>query len=352
MLLQADTQVYLRQVTHLPLHGLHQCGHGRRKGRTFALASRSLTYISFHPKSRYMISPGFARSIIRNYGFERTKLLRSKVRRTLNRFLEPVQDVEVAKGLKLRLDMSIDRQNFVFWYYEEEEPQLQWVIRNVLPLGGTMVDCGANFGLFGMLAMHGRGARVHFVEPHPRLAETCRAQLALNSYGHLGTVHEVAASNVNGEAKFFLNPGRNDGTHSLVETPGQQRETLTVKTQRLDEIFAQAKVEHIHLMKIDAEGHDPAVLEGMGEWVSPERTSCFFVEMAHGTSQPIFDLLSSRGYVPYSSRRMYIDAMRREHRKGNLSPYFSRATDAKGINYLWCAKDSVYDRFMAQVVNY
>ena len=74
--------------------------------------------------------------------------------------------------------------------------------------------------------------------------------------------------------------------------------------------------------------------------------------MAHGTHQKIYDLLISRGYVPYASKRMYIDAMRREHRKGNLSTYFSRDTDAKGINYLWCAKDSVYDRFMAQVVNY
>jgi FkbM family methyltransferase len=299
-----------------------------------------------------MISPQLARRLIRNYGFERTKVLRSKFRRVLNRFLDPVQDVEIVRGLKLRLNMEIDRQNFVFWYYEEEEPQLQWVIRNILPLRGTMVDCGANFGLFGMLAMYHRGARVHFIEPHPRLAETCRQQVALNFYSDLGKVHEVAGSDENGEARFYLNPGRNDGTHSLEETPGQQREFLTVKRQRLDELLAREGVEHVHLMKIDAEGHDYEVLEGLGEWVNPAKTDCFFVEMAHGTHGKIYDLLLSRGYVPYASKRMYIDAMRREYRSGNLTPYFTRAKDANGMNYLWCAKGSVYDQYMGQVAGY
>jgi FkbM family methyltransferase len=299
-----------------------------------------------------MISPQFARGFIRNYGFERTKTLRSKFKRALNRFLEPTQDIEVVRGLKLRLNMEIDRQNFVFWYYEEEEPQLQWVIRNVLPPCGTMVDCGANFGLFGMLALHHRAAKVHFIEPHPRLAETCRQQLALNFYGDQGKVHEVAGSNENGEARFYLNPGRNDGTHSLEKTEGQEREYLTVRRRRLDELLNAEGVQHVHLMKIDAEGHDCEVLEGLGDWVNPQKISCFFVEMAHGTNQKIYDLLLAKGYVPYASKRMYIDAMRREYRTGNLNPYFTRAKDGNGMNYLWCAKDSVYDRFMAQVVRY
>jgi FkbM family methyltransferase len=299
-----------------------------------------------------MINPRFARQIIRNYGFERTKIFRSKLRRILNSFLDPVQDVEVVRGLRLRLDMEIDRQNFVFWHYEEEEPQLQWVIRNLLPVRGTMVDCGANFGVFGMLALHHRAANVHFIEPHPRLAETCRQQIALNFYGSRAKVHEVAASSAEGEARFYLNPGRNDGTHSLEATPGQKRDFILVKRQRLDALLAQQGVQHVDLMKIDAEGHDYEVLEGMGNWIDPAKIDCFFVEMAHGTHQKVFDLLSSRGYVPYASKRMYIDEMRKEYRSGNLSPYFSRATDANGMNYLWCGKDSVYDQFMAQVVQY
>jgi len=299
-----------------------------------------------------MITPRFARSFIRSYGFERTKVLRSKFRRLFDRFLDRTQDVELARGLRMRLNMDIDRQNFVFWYYEEEEPQLQWVIRTLLPVGGTMVDCGANFGLFGTLAMHFKGARVHFIEPHPRLAETVRQQCAQNFYSQLGTVHEVAGSDTNGEAKFFLNPGRNDGTHSLLETPGQQRETLTVKKQRLDELLEREKVAHINLIKIDAEGHDYEVLLGLGAWVTPEKTDCLYVEMAHEHQQEIYDMLTANGYVPYVSRRLYIDDMRKEYRKGNLTPWFSRATDCTGRNYLWCAKDSTYDKFMAQVVQY
>lgn len=299
-----------------------------------------------------MISARLARSLVRNYGFERTRVLRSKFRRLLDRFLDRKQVVEIIQGLRLKIDMDIDRQNFVFWHYEEEEAQLQWVIRNVLPAGGTMVDCGANFGLFGMLALHQRAARVHFVEPHPRLAETCREQLALNFYGDQGRVHEVAASDEEGEARFYLNPGRNDGTHSLVETPGQQREFLTVRRARLDKILDEAGVDRVDLFKIDAEGHDTEVLHGLGAWVNPAKVECFFVEMAHGTAGEIYKILDAAGYVPYASRRFYIDALRRETRKGNLAPFFSRAKDASGINYLWCAKGSRADRLMSQVVRY
>src|SRR5262245_25912749 len=116
------------------------------------------------------MNPATARWLVRNYRFERFKPLRSQLKRLLNLFLGREQEIEVVRGLRLRLDMGIDNQNFDFWFYEEHEPELQWLIRSMVPPGGTMVDCGANFGFFGMFAMHQRAARAHFIEPHPRLA--------------------------------------------------------------------------------------------------------------------------------------------------------------------------------------
>ena len=68
----------------------------------------------------------------------------------------------------MALDLTKSNQRGLFWFHEMTEPGLQWAIRTLLPVGGTMVDCGANAGFMGLLALHYRSARVFFIEAHPR----------------------------------------------------------------------------------------------------------------------------------------------------------------------------------------
>src|SRR5437870_3706571 len=124
----------------------------------------------------------FIRHAFRAYRNGPMTLGHSLIRGSLNRLLKVEQDVQLRSGLKLRLDMSKGNQNGIFWEDGDAEVQLYWAIRELLPLGGLFVDCGANCGLMGLLARQYRGARVIFIEPHPRLARSIETNIRLNNF--------------------------------------------------------------------------------------------------------------------------------------------------------------------------
>jgi FkbM family methyltransferase len=292
------------------------------------------------------MDPQRARRWIRGYGFERIRLFRSKFKQLLAAGLAQEQEIEVIKGLKLYLDLKNSRQAFTFWHHEEDEAALQWVIRTLLPVGAAMIDCGANFGWFGMYAMHQKGARVIFMEPHPRLARQIQRHLDLNAFGSLGKVYNAAASDADGQI-FLRESKREDGWHSVTA----EKTEIPVAKRRLENILDTEKISRVDLLKVDTEGHDLNVLNGLGKYLMPETIGLINVEMGEN-KQAIWELLISKGYRAYASRRIYIDELRQEYRRGNLTPFFHAANDWQGLNYLWCGRDSACDQFMQQVVRY
>src|SRR3990167_4530307 len=108
--------------------------------------------------------PLLARSFIRNYLFGCSRIGRSRFKKIFRPFLPSHQKVQFENGLWMDLDLEQSNQEFIFWFYEELESSLQWAIKTLLPVGGTFVDCGANAGLMGLLAIHHRKAKTVFVE--------------------------------------------------------------------------------------------------------------------------------------------------------------------------------------------
>ena len=88
-----------------------------------------------------------ARTLVRSYLNRRAQFGRNTLENLLTRSLPARQTTEIVPGLRLALDLAKSNQRTLFWFHELAEPSLQWTIRNLLPLGGTMVDCGANAGL-------------------------------------------------------------------------------------------------------------------------------------------------------------------------------------------------------------
>lgn len=75
---------------------------------------------------------------------------------------------------------------------------------------------------------------------------------------------QVAASAKRGELTFFRNGGEQLGTlEQRFAGSGQQSSAQTVQTVPLTEICEQHAPADIHFLKIDVEGHEKAVLEGM-----------------------------------------------------------------------------------------
>ena len=127
--------------------------------------------------------------------------------------------------------------------------------------GSTFVDVGASNGYFSLLAAAkvGPTGRVFAFEPAPASVERLRKNATLNGF-HRIDIHQAAVSNYGGSAELYLSEIE-DGLNSLVR---KSESSTVVDVVTLDSILAGCRVD---MIKIDAEGSEEAVLEGMRETI-------------------------------------------------------------------------------------
>lgn len=137
-----------------------------------------------------------------------------------------------------------------------------WIMARLAENDGAFVDVGASTGWFTVpVALAGH--EVIAFEPNRRAARRLADNIALNGLfddaRFYVRVHEVAASDKHGSAVFRYNPSvplTSGG--SLEREAAANTATETVQTVRLDDEVP----ERVAVIKIDVEGHEPAVLAG------------------------------------------------------------------------------------------
>ncbi|MEM9706347.1 MAG: FkbM family methyltransferase [Pseudomonadota bacterium] len=120
----------------------------------------------------------------------------------------------------------------------------------------SVLDIGANAGEFAFIGAR-HGARVLCLEPDPIVRECLRRNVSeLQNV----SVHGVAAWKETGLLSFGLAPDRAD---SSAFVDGEEK--ITVAAIRLNDFIEENKIGAISLIKCDAEGAEPEVLEGLGD---------------------------------------------------------------------------------------
>lgn len=154
----------------------------------------------------------------------------------------------------------LSRRVFLHDNFEREE--LRFAIDRARA-GGTILDVGANVGLYTVACAHAAGDRGRLIalEPGPRtfqkLTQTC-ALLELTNV----TLLQMAAGRASGRTRFVsCGSGRDVHQHLADARPHDPEDDLQVESRRLDEVCG-AGADAVTLMKIDVEGHELAVLEG------------------------------------------------------------------------------------------
>lgn len=139
----------------------------------------------------------------------------------------------------------------------------RFMARTVRP-GATVVDVGANYGYYSLLLadLAGPDGRVHAVEPNPDAAALLSRSLALNGFSGRSVVEQVALGAAEGEATLFVPDGEPKNAALAageeIERPGKR---CLVRVRSLDEMIGpDARIDFI---KIDAEGGEEAIIDGM-----------------------------------------------------------------------------------------
>ena len=158
--------------------------------------------------------------------------------------------------------------------------------------GDFVIDCGANIGEFSVICARA-GAKVLAFEPD--IAEF-RALSKNSADLEITPIHAALWKDL-GEMQFF--DANDTGDSSLIE-PGSTSGSYTVKTIRLDD-FESLPNSSIRLIKLEAEGAEPEILDGMQNTL--QKTEYITVDMgpergvsAANTVRECTDFLYSSGF--------------------------------------------------------
>jgi FkbM family methyltransferase len=180
------------------------------------------------------------------------------------------------------------------------EPPVTRVFTQHAPAGGTVVDAGANWGYFTLIAaaLCGPRGKVVALEPDPRQHASLTRNLALNDFDHVQALSAAAAATAGtvtligyedeaanrGVSRVRDTGDRPEGGHRY-EVPALTIDTLTAASPDVD------------LVKIDVEGAEDLVLRGMRDGLAVRRYRAILLELHPG-------LLRARGIEPESCLRL------------------------------------------------
>jgi FkbM family methyltransferase len=196
---------------------------------------------------------------------------RALVRRLLG---DPVT-IEV-DGLKLQGPFD---SRWMLYHLKAEiyEPvEVQLFERSVGP-GMTVLDVGANIGVYSLLASRAVGTRgaVHAVEADPRNVTHLQANVHANGGTNI-SVHHTAVADASGTQVFRMaaKPTHSSLFASMGET--DVASTIELETVPIDDLLADVQV--VDVVKMDIEGGEPAALRGMTRTLKASPDLKLFVE--------------------------------------------------------------------------
>jgi FkbM family methyltransferase len=144
--------------------------------------------------------------------------------------------------------------------------------------GWYCLDVGANHGYYTLIMADGVGpeGRVVPVEPTPRLADLLRQTLDVNGFPDVTVVQEAAAD-ADGKTLQLVVPERRSLNARLSEVAAPTDERHDVRSVTIDTLTRDWP--HVDLIKIDVEGAEEAVWEGMQRTISHNRDLVLILEL-------------------------------------------------------------------------
>jgi FkbM family methyltransferase len=193
------------------------------------------------------------------------------------------------------------------------EPALK-LLPALLGPGEGFLDCGANQGVFALLAadLVGPTGRVVAIEPQSYAVRALRLSAAANDFQHL-TVRQAAVSDQDGRALFGV--GDEPVAASLAKPDASN--AVLVETVRLDTILDDFGARGVHVLKLDVEGYEEAALRGAEQLLFRHRPHVIFeaYDTSDRSTQGAYDRLSEQGYEFFLPEKGALRPLRGERRE-------------------------------------
>lgn len=207
---------------------------------------------------KILISPFYKK------GLGRYKIL-AKIHKYLFDYSKPkgIIPISIQTGHKLYIDSSdISLTPTLLMSGGVWEPGITALLGKIISSGMTVIDVGANIGYHTLTAadLVGSGGKVYAFEPEPGNFDLLNKNIHANKYDNVTTICKAVADKV-GISKMIVYPTRH-GANKLVAPNSIYKTTIPVEVVTLDEFFKDVR-RSINIIKVDVEGFEPAVFNGM-----------------------------------------------------------------------------------------
>jgi len=279
------------------------------------------------------------RSFFKRRGYYRIlKYIRDKT--TLLKGVQSLTKFDKNILVKVNLDEWIQQQIFFLGVYEKKET-LFW--RNLIKPCYTVIDIGANIGYYSLMASVrvGLKGRIYAFEPVAKIYNRLVENIYLNKITNIFP-YRLALFNEKTEIDIYLGKESNWGMSSIKLHSEYSGIKEKVRTETLDDFVRENKIKRIDLIKIDAEGSEPFIIEGMTSILKKYKPMILTEindEKLHSVSynkKKLYDLMYKYDYYPFEIIDKDKIKLAEEIKEGSLVVFRNKASKVyKDIKVLY-----------------
>jgi FkbM family methyltransferase len=176
-----------------------------------------------------------------------------------------------ARGLKFELvpGEHVDHYIFTEGLYEK---RFLFLVERLFKGSRVALDVGANIGNHALFFSR-IFRQVHAFEPNPTTLKRLHRNIGANGVANI-VVHPFGLSDENNVKAFQDLSGVNAGASRIVESSGANLKTIEVK--RGDDVIEARRLKGVDFIKVDVEGHEIAVLEGLKATIARDQPAVAF----------------------------------------------------------------------------
>ncbi|NQU56652.1 MAG: FkbM family methyltransferase [Rhodospirillales bacterium] len=203
---------------------------------------------------------------------------RLTVRTRLYENLQPFENVKVGNNY---LKLFIPDRTCVYWAKEgpDCEPMTNaWI--SSFEDGETLVDIGANIGLYSLMAAAQGAARVYAFEPNPFSFSVLARNIVSNGFNDVIIPLALAISENSSVVTFKLGGLQAGGINNEIidGAPHVADPSITTTAFSIDELFQLQGISSINHLKLDVDGLELNILQGAKGLLSDNALKSVLVE--------------------------------------------------------------------------
>ncbi|MFX4284465.1 FkbM family methyltransferase [Aliarcobacter butzleri] len=216
---------------------------------------------------------------------------------------------------------------------------------------GTMIDVGAHFGSSAELFLK-NDWKVYCYEPDPNNRKKLISNL--ENYSNK-IIFDKAISNKINESVIFYDSEESTGISSLLPFNDYHKKICEVQTSTLKKEIEENNIENIDFLKIDTEGYDFMVLQGLSfDIIKPLIIECEFEDLKTNklgyTVKDMINFLQSKNYIVYVSEWHPIIRYGIQHQWKRFFKYDNQDIDSKGWGNLIAFYKEVDEDFLVRII--